>query len=33
MTAYHGTKLKERKEILSALDAAIELDANMILKL
>ena len=33
MTAYHGTKLKERKEILSSLDAAIELDANMILKL
>ncbi|MFT7009900.1 MAG: enoyl-CoA hydratase [Colwellia sp.] len=33
MTAYHGTKLKERKEILSALDAAIELDATMILNL
>ena len=33
MTAHHGTKLKERNEILNALDAAIELDATMILKL
>jgi len=29
MTAYHGTKLKERKEMLSALDDAIEVDSVM----
>ncbi len=28
MTAHHATKLKERKEILAALDAAIEVDAK-----
>ncbi len=28
MTAHHGTKLKERKEILAALDAAIEVDTK-----
>lgn len=33
MTAHHSTKLKERKEILNALDAAIELDAAMTLTL
>ena len=33
MKAHHGTKLKERKEILSALDAAIELDSAMTLNL
>ncbi len=29
MKAHHGTKLKERADILSALDAAIELDSTM----
>lgn len=29
MTAHHSTKLKERKDILSALDAAIALDSTM----
>lgn len=29
MAAHHGTKLKERKEILTALDAAIESDSTM----
>lgn len=29
MAAHHSTKLKERKEILSALDAAIEIDSTM----
>jgi len=33
MTAHHGTKLKERKDILSALDTAIEMDATMSLNL
>jgi len=33
MTAHHGTKLKERKDILIALDAAIELDSKMVLSL
>lgn len=33
MKAHHGTKLKERKEILLALDAAIEQDASIKLKL
>ena len=33
MTAHHGTKLKERKDILAALDAAIELDSTMTLAL
>jgi|TARA_B110000211_G_scaffold183921_1_gene208463 enoyl-CoA hydratase len=33
MKAHHGTKLKERKDILAALDEAIALDANMILSL
>lgn len=33
MKAHHGTKLKERKEILTALDAAIELDAAMVISL
>ena len=33
MTAHCGTKLRERKEILSALDAAIEIDASMTLNL
>jgi len=33
MTAHHGTKLKERKEILNALDAAIEIDSAMTLSL
>lgn len=33
MQAHHGTKLKERKEILASLDAAIELDAKMVLSL
>lgn len=33
MTAHHGTKLKERKDILAALDAAIALDATMILNI
>lgn len=31
MTAHYGTKLKERKEVLNALDAAIALDSNMTL--
>tara|TARA_R110001583_G_scaffold1462_1_gene11493 strand:+ start:3926 stop:4618 length:693 start_codon:yes stop_codon:yes gene_type:complete len=33
MKAHHGTKLKERKEILAALDAAIELDSAMVIAL
>ena len=33
MTAHHGTKLKQRKELLSALDAAIKIDAEMTLNL
>ncbi|MFQ3209797.1 MAG: enoyl-CoA hydratase [Colwellia sp.] len=33
MTAHHGTKLRERKEILHALDAAIEIDSTMTLNL
>lgn len=33
MTAHQGTKLKERKEILNALDAAIELDSAMTIAL
>jgi len=33
MTAHHGTKLKERKAILSALDTAIEMDSTMSLNL
>jgi len=33
MTAHHGTKLKERKEILNALDSAIELDSTITLNL
>jgi len=33
MKAHHGTKLKERKAILAALDAAIELDSKMVLSL
>jgi len=33
MKAHHGTKLKERKDILVALDAAIELDSKMVLSL
>ena len=33
MTAHGGTKLKERKEVLIALDAAIEIDAVMTLNL
>ena len=33
MTAHHGTKLKERKDILSALDDAIKVDSAMILNL
>ncbi len=33
MTAHHGTKLKERKAILSALDTAIEMDSTMNLNL
>ena len=33
MKAHHGTKLKERKDILAALDAAIELDSKMVLSL
>jgi enoyl-CoA hydratase len=33
MKAHHGTKLKERKDILTALDTAIELDAKMIIAL
>lgn len=33
MAAHHGTKLKERKEILSALDAAIAADSTMTIAL
>jgi len=33
MSAHHGTKLKERKSILAAIDAAIEIDAHSILNL
>jgi enoyl-CoA hydratase len=33
MSAHQGTKLKQRKELLSALDAAIEIDADMTLDL
>ena len=33
MTAHHGTKLRERKEILNALDAAIAIDSTMTLSL
>ncbi len=33
MTAHHGTKLKERKDILAALDAAIEFDAKTTIEL
>ena len=33
MTAHYGTKLRERKEILNALDAAIKLDSAMTLNL
>ncbi|MFT5636342.1 MAG: enoyl-CoA hydratase [Cognaticolwellia sp.] len=33
MKAHHGTKLKERKNILAALDAAIELDSAMVISL
>ena len=33
MKAHHGTKLKERKEMLVALDAAIELDRDMVISL
>jgi enoyl-CoA hydratase len=33
MTAHGGTKLKERKEVLIALDAAIEIDAAMTLNI
>lgn len=33
MTAHHGTKLRERKEILSALDDAIKVDSTMTLSL
>ncbi|MBA6390882.1 crotonase/enoyl-CoA hydratase family protein [Colwellia sp. BRX10-3] len=33
MKAHHGTKLKERKDILAALDAAIELDSAMVISL
>lgn len=33
MTAHHGTKLKERAEILAALDAAIEIDKKSIIAL
>ena len=33
MTAHHGTKLKERKAMLAALDAAIVLDSTIVLKL
>lgn len=33
MTAHHATKLKERKEVLAALDAAIEFDAKAIIEL
>jgi enoyl-CoA hydratase len=33
MTAHHGTKLRERKEILNALDTAIKTDTTMTLNL
>ncbi|PKG80900.1 enoyl-CoA hydratase [Colwellia sp. 75C3] len=33
MTAHHGTKLRERKEMLQALDVAIEIDSTMTLNL
>jgi enoyl-CoA hydratase len=33
MTAHHGTKLRERKDILAALDAAIAIDSTMTLSL
>ncbi|MBA6265303.1 MAG: crotonase/enoyl-CoA hydratase family protein [Colwellia sp.] len=33
MTAHHGTKLRERKQILTALDAAIAIDSTMTLDL
>ncbi len=33
MSAYHGTKLKERQAILAALDTSIEIDAKTILNL
>tara|TARA_R110002060_G_scaffold74589_1_gene83934 strand:+ start:1374 stop:2066 length:693 start_codon:yes stop_codon:yes gene_type:complete len=33
MKAHHGIKLKERKDILAALDAAIELDSAMVIAL
>ena len=33
MTAHHGTKLRERKDILTALDAAIAIDSTMTLSL
>ncbi|MFT5812868.1 MAG: enoyl-CoA hydratase [Psychroserpens sp.] len=33
MKAHHGTKLKERKNILAALDAAIELDSAIVISL
>lgn len=33
MKAHHGTKLKERKDMLAALDAAIVLDSTIVLKL
>ena len=33
MTAHHGTKLKERAEILASLDAAIEIDKKSIISL
>jgi len=33
MNAHHGTKLKERKEILNALDTAITTDLNMIINI
>jgi enoyl-CoA hydratase len=33
MKAHHGTKLKERKDILAALEAAIELDSAMVIAL
>jgi enoyl-CoA hydratase len=33
MNAHHGTKLKTRKNILATLDAAIALDAAMVIDL
>jgi len=33
MIAHHGTKLRERKEMLNALDAAIKVDSTMTLSL